>query len=180
MEWNQCFLAQSVGRFREDLAAAVGAHGEEGLTDEQDELFTCVAGVAPGYHEVFANGARRNSGIGPYGEYAEFVETTLAEVETAGYTASGFAIGHRLGEAGFDLLAAAVIDAVAKEMAEGARSGTVIIARVRYDIRTGTGGGITVSACPEFGVSADDQQMETTMRWLQGEFAQRLTTPDVA
>jgi hypothetical protein len=31
-----------------------------------------------------------------------------------------------------------------------------------------TGGGITISACPEFDVPADQQQMEMTMRWLAG------------
>jgi len=41
-------------------------------------------------------------------------------------------------------------------------------------------GGIAISACPEFDVPADQQQMEMTMHWLQGEFARRLAVPGVA
>ena len=92
----------------------------------------------------------------------------------------GFAIGHRLGESGFNLLAPAVTNAVAQQMISEDESGTIIIARVRYDIRRVTGDGITVSACAEFDVPADQQLMEMTIRWVQGEFAQRLAAPAVA
>jgi hypothetical protein len=87
---------------------------------------------------------------------------------------------HRLGETGFNLLAQEVVKAVAQKMIAEEEPGTVIVARVRYDIRKVTGGGITISACPEFDVPADRQQMEMTMHWLQGEFAWRLAVPGVA
>jgi hypothetical protein len=47
-------------------------------------------------------------------------------------------------------------------------------------IRRVAGDGITVSAYPEFDVPADQQLMETTMRWVQGKFARRLAALAVA
>jgi len=173
-QWNQYCFARPIGLLPSDLAAHLAAHREDGLTDEQDELLTCVAGVAPGFPEVFTNTASRDSALGPYGRYTEFIKTNLDEVEAGGWRVSGFAIGHRLGEYGFSLLAPAVIEAVAQKMISEDEPGTIVIARVRYDIRKATGGGITISTCPEFDVPADRQQMELTMHWLKGEVARRL------
>lgn len=180
MQWNQYRFARPIVLLPSDLAAHLAAHGEDGLTDDQSELLTCAAGVAPGFPEVFTNTVRRDSALGPYGRYVQFIKTRLDEVEAAGSGASSFAIGHSLGESGFNLLAPAVINAVAKKTIWGDEPGTIIIARVRYDIRKVTDGGITISACPEFDVPADQQQMEMTMHWLKGEFAQRLAVPGVA
>ena len=174
MQWNQFRFARPIAMVTCDLAMHLAAHGENGLTDEQSELFAQAAGVAPGFPEVFTNTVRRDSALGPYGRYTEFVTTSLDEVEAAGYRASGFAIGHRLGECGFNLLAPAIIKAVANKMISGGEPGTIIIARVRYEVCQVSCGGIIISACPEFDVPADEQQIEMTMRWLQAEFARRL------
>lgn len=174
MQWNQCRFAKPVPMLSRDLAVHLAAHGETGLTDEQNELLTYAAGVAPGFPEVFTNTVRRDGALGPYGRYTEFVKTSFDAVAAVGYRASGFAVGHRLGECGFNLLAPAVIKAIANKMISAAEPGTIIIARVRYEIRQVTGGGIAINACPEFDVPADRLQTEMTMHWLQGEFARRL------
>lgn len=174
MQWNQYRFTRPIGLLPSDLAARVAAHGEDSLTDDQSELLTSAAGVAPGFPEAFTNAASRDSRLGPYGPYAEFIKANLDEFEAAGWRVSGLAVGHRLGESGFNLLAREVVKAVAHEMISDDRPGTIIIARVRYDIRKVTGGSITISACPEFDVPADQQEMEMTMRWLRDEFGRQL------
>jgi hypothetical protein len=176
MQWNQYSFARPISLLPSDLAA----HGEDGLTDEQDELLTCVAGVAPGYPEVFTDTASRDSALGRYGRYVQFIETNLDVFEAAGWRVSSYAIGHRLGESGFNLLAREVVKAVAQQMISEDGPGTIIIARVRYNIFNVTGGGITIGAFPEFDVPVNQQQMEMTIRWLRAEFARQLAVPGVA
>ena len=67
-----------------------------------------------------------------------------------------------------------MLDAVAAKMRKTSMLGSVIIGRVRYDVCRADTGRIVVSACPEFVDTVDAHQVETTMRWLQGEFSCRL------
>lgn len=165
---------RAVARLPDELAQKAWAFGDQSLSDDEDELFTRIAGVAPAYPEAFATKAARDAALGSYGAYVEFIPASWAQFEATGWTTDQIAIGHSLGEDGFDQVAPAVLDAVAAKMGKTSMPGSVIIGRVRYDVcRTDTGG-IAVSACPEFVDTVDDHQVEKTMRWLQAEFGRRL------
>ena len=150
------------------------ADGTVSLTDSDDALLDSVRGVAPGFPEAYASKEARDVALGCYGNYVKFFPTTAKEAEVAGFEAKDVAIGHRLGELGFGQVAPHVLDAVARDMALNDGSGSIVIARTRYGVNVVRDGHIAVSACPEFGVNADEQQIETTMRWLQVEFRKRL------
>ena len=61
-------------------------------------------------------------------------------------------------------------------MAESESIGTLVIARVTYQIRV-TPRGIAIVGVPEFGVEGDAEKIAATSRYLQSEFLARLGFP---
>ena len=67
------FYDRPVGRLPDELAQKAWAFGEQSLSNNEDELFTDAAGVAPGYPEAFATKAARDAALGSYAAHVEFI-----------------------------------------------------------------------------------------------------------
>jgi hypothetical protein len=174
MKLKKCAFTRVTAKVPKDVTDTLTRYGEAGLSEEQNELLTRAAGINPWQPEAFAAVADRDAKIGPYGSVAEFIEASWPEAEAAGFTEADIAIGHRLDETGFEGIALAVVDAVARRMADTGQPGTVAIARVEYGIYARPDGDVTVTAVPLFDVDGDRGQMEATAAWLRREFRKRL------
>lgn len=177
MQLNNAFFARPQPRLPANVMKVLKEIGEAGLSEEQDELFTNANGVAPGYPEAFVTKKTRDAALGPYGDYVEFIPTSWHEFMNAGFGVPDIAVGPAFGQPGFVKLASTVIDAVASRMQATDAPGSVVIARVRYDIHA-TESDVSISGCPEFGVDASRNRITQTMRWLRAEFAKRLVATD--
>lgn len=181
MSLDKFFFATTVAQLPADIERTLGAQGEAHLSDEQDERFTDVCGVAPGPPEAFATRAARDARLGPFGAYARVIETSWGQAVAAGFTASEVAIGHQLGEAGFDRVAKPVLDAVARKMQLTGEPGMIVIARSRYEVSIGSDGQIDVAGGPlELNVTYDVPIGWATVDWLREAFSARLVAKSSA
>lgn len=169
MRLMDCEYARPVLTLPAELAKKLEAVGPGGLEDREGEVYRSVLGMLPGWPEAFATKAARDAALGPYGPYANFVPTTFAEVQNAGFTASGIAIGHPLGDPDFETVAPAVLKAMAERVADDGHA-TVIIGRVRYEIGSFRDD-VGVSALPEFDARGEPTVINKTMRWLNDNYA---------
>jgi hypothetical protein len=146
------------------------------LSDEEDDLYTRICGVAPGFPEAFASATARDAALGPFGPYVQFVEASWTQAEAAGFPISSVAIGHALRDEGFAEVAPEILDAVANCLQED-DGHDIIINRTRYIIRATDG---IIRACrwvTEFdGTPIADDDAMATVEYLTRELNQRLAT----
>jgi hypothetical protein len=170
-------FARAAAHIPDTLAAKLAASAV--LSDEDDELYTDICGVAPGFPEVFASTEARDAALGPFGPYVQFVPTTWIEAEGAGFPISSVAIGHALRDPAFAEVAPKILDAVAHRLQDD-DAHDVIIHRTRYVVRRPTGGAIkTCGWVAEFdGPAIDVNDATETVAYLDRELNQRIA--DVA
>jgi hypothetical protein len=121
--------------------------------------------------EAHASGEARDAKLGPASEHIEYVSVSAEEVAAVGYPLCRMAIGPALNDAGFELVAPAVLGAAIAGNA-GGLSMSVVIARTEYLVRSaGPAGSVEVSWRPLFKPydPQDDQKLEReTASWLRG------------
>jgi hypothetical protein len=125
------------------------------LSDEDNELYDAICGVAPGFPEVFASAEARDAALGYFGPYVEFVPATWIEAETAGFPIASVAIGHALRDPAFPKVASKILDAVASCLQDD-DCHDVVIHRTRYVVRRLTNGTVqTYGWIPQWSASPD-------------------------
>ena len=118
------------------------------LSDEQEELFTNAAGVAPGLIEIFATVEQRDAALGPCAPYAEVVPANPAELMNCSFDMDEVAVGHRIGEPNFEtVLEAKVVATVRAFAGSTAPNGGGDLPRPVASDRTGR----CVAASPVYG-----------------------------
>jgi hypothetical protein len=146
------------------------------MSEEENELYTRICGVAPGFPEAFASDTARDAALGPFGPYVEFVEASWIQAEAAGFPVSSVAIGHALHDPGFADVAPLILDAAANCLLDDDNH-DIIINRTRYIIHATDG---IVRSCgwlTEFDgtpIAIDDAM--ATVEYLTRELNQRLAT----
>lgn len=144
-----------------------------------DKLRAGAGGLILGQPEGFATLAARDAAVGPCGKH-RMSATSWHEVEESGFTPADVAIGHRLGDLGFDRVAKPVIDAVAGFMVRTSYPGVIAIARTRYGIDFGDYSH-TIVDVSWFGLTGGDKrQIAVTAQWLQKVFTARLFHRSIA
>jgi hypothetical protein len=169
------YFARPIPVISEALAAKVAASAT--LSDDEDDLFTRICGVAPGFPEAWATPEARDAALGEFGPYVQFDPATWAQAEAGGFRISSVAIGHPLRDPEFVQVAAPVLDAIAAELQNPyCRGHDVIIHRTRFMVVRQKDG--TVRTCgwaTEFDgpVIETDAGMET-VTYLDRELNRRL------
>ncbi|MDP2411507.1 MAG: hypothetical protein Q8M26_14630 [Pseudolabrys sp.] len=160
---------------KEILDAAYRSDAEPALDDEQDALYTRICGVAPGLVEAYATPAARDARLGPCAAHVEFVSAGYRELATAGLAAGDLAVGHRIGDVGFEAVVRAIVEKIACRFLQSTeRTAEIVVDRVAYTIdRTGR----VMSAIPLYGEGPSDTVFRATAAWLRREFGPRLA-PD--
>jgi hypothetical protein len=139
-----------------------------------DRLRSGAFGLMLGQSELFATKAARDAVLRPCGKHKAIIATTWPEAQTHGYSAAGLAIGHRLGDAGFDQVVHPVIDANVSFMICTSYPVAMVIARTRYEVAYDYDGEIVVAGdMSQFGFANDEQEIVETARWLQKAFNDR-------
>jgi hypothetical protein len=157
------------------LEKAIKNGVEPHLDDEQDELYTQICGIAPGIIEAYVSPAARDARLGLDTSIVEFIPAGYDELAIGGLTAHDVAVGHRIGEPGFE----DVLGAIAGEIASGflqsvEQTREIVVGRVSYVIdRTGR----VIRWLPLYGEGPSDVVLRATAAWLQREFGPRLN-PD--
>ncbi|MGL3107263.1 hypothetical protein [Bradyrhizobium sp. BR 1432] len=165
--------------FARPVARMPGWLAEKLTTDaplllDEENLLDAIAGVAPGYPEVFATVEARDAALGLFGPYVEYIPIARVEAEIGGFPFAEVAIGHRLGEAGFERVAAPVLDAIADRMRHHAGH-CVVIHRARYLILRQEDDLIRVCGWhPEFDADLDMADGLKTAMHIQSELNRRL------
>jgi len=150
--------------------------------DANDGLLEYLMGQTS-FPEAFASQEARDHARGPINGYIEFVQTTWAEAQAAGFDQSGIAVGPALGEDGFDVIAPMVVSAVVhrllgtgetrnigRAIRHPARA-SITISRVQYEIELGGDSEAQVLAMPIYCEPSDPSQISETALWLQRAFA---------
>ncbi|MBL0403742.1 hypothetical protein JKG68_07185 [Microvirga aerilata] len=150
--------------------------------DENDGLRDYLMGQTS-FPEAFASQEARDHARGHINGYIEFVQTTWAEAQAAGFDPSGIAVGPALGEDGFDVIAPMVVSAAVRKMQgtgdtrniggtirHPARA-SITISRVQYEIELGGDSEAQVLAMPIYAEPSDPSQISETALWLQRAFA---------
>jgi hypothetical protein len=165
-------FAQPVPRVPDALAAKLAASAV--LTDDDDELYNRICGVAPGFPEAFASAEARDAALGFFGPYVEFVPATWREAEIGGFSIYHVAIGHALRDPLFAETAPKILDAVASRLKDD-DSHDVIVHRTRYLVRRLTNGTLkTYSWVTEFdGTAIDIKDALETVAYLDRELNRR-------
>jgi hypothetical protein len=148
------------------------------LSDDENDLFTRICGVAPGFPEAWASPEARDAALGEFGPYVQFVPAPWVQAEAGGFPLSGVAIGHRLTDPEFAQVATPVLDAVAVELQDpDCRGHDVIINRTRFIVVRQKDG--TVRTCgwaTEFdGPAIEADTGMATVTYLDRELNRRLT-----
>lgn len=139
-----------------------------------DRLRTGAYGLMLGQSEGFATKAARDAVLRPCGERKAIIATTWPEAQTHGFSTASLAIGHRLGDVGFDQVVHPVIDAKVSFMICTSYPVAVVIARTRYEVDYDYDGNIVVDGdMSQFGFANDEQEIVETAHWLQEEFNNR-------
>lgn len=145
------------------------------LSPQENELYTNVCSVIPGYPEAFNSTEARDAALGPFGSYVKFVAATWAEAEAGGFPIASVAIGHALGDPAFDTVAPAIFDAVASSLQDD-DSHDIVIHRTRYVVRRLTNGAVkTYGWMSEFdGAAIEVKDALKTVARLDRELNKRL------
>lgn len=153
-----------------DTAYRTGVEPE--LDDEQDEMYTQICGVAPGLVEAYATLATRDARLGAYASYVEFVPASYDDLVAAGLTARNVAVGHRIGEPGFEEVLRAIAGEIAAGFLHSAEpTAQIVVGRRNYVIdRVGH----VLCAIPVYGDGPSDAEYQATAAWLQREFGPQL------
>jgi hypothetical protein len=171
------YFARPIPMISDELAAKLAASAA--LSDDEDDLFTRICGVAPGFPEVWATPEARDAALGEFGPYVRFVPATWVQAEAGGFRIPSVAIGHPLGDPEFAQVAAPILDAIAAELQDPDCSGhDVIIHRTRFMVVRQTDG--TVRTCA-WATEFDGPAIETnagmeTVTYLDRELNRRLAT----
>jgi hypothetical protein len=172
---NQFAFARPVPRLPSSLATKLAASPV--LSDEDNELYDAICGVAPGFPEVFASTEARDAALGYFGPYVEFVPATWIDAETAGFLIASVAIGHALRDPSFPQVAPPILDAIASRL-EDDDCADVVIHRTRYVVRRITNGTVkTYGWMTEFdGTAIEVEDAMETVAYLDRELNQRFAT----
>lgn len=139
-----------------------------------ERLRTGAYGLMLGQSEVFATKSARDAVLRPCGKYKRIIATSWPEAQTHGFSTGSLAIGHRLGDVGFDQVVQPVIDAKVGFMICTSYPVAMVIARTRYEIDYGSDGEIEVAGdMSQFGFANDEQEIAETAHWLQRTFNDR-------
>lgn len=160
-----------------DALAAKAASGT--LSDGEDDLFTRIYGVAPGFPEAWATPEARDAALGEFGPYVQFVPATWVQAEAGGFPISSVAIGHGLTDPAFAEVAAPILDAVAVELQDADCHGhDVIINRTRFIVVRQKDGRLrTCGWATEFdGPAIETDTGMATVAYLDREFNRRLSS----
>ncbi|MBM6583924.1 hypothetical protein ILT44_27355 [Microvirga sp. BT689] len=136
------------------------------------------------FPEAFTSPEAQDHARGFINEYIEFIPTTWAEAQAAGFDHSDIAVGPALGEIGFDVIAPMVVSAAVRKMQQtGAIRNTagtirhparasITISRIRYEIELGGDNKFQVIAIsPIYDGATDTPQTRETVLWLHRAFA---------
>jgi hypothetical protein len=146
------------------------------LSDAEDQLYTAICGIIPGYPEAFSSTEARDAALGRFGSCVKFVPATWAEAEAGGFPIASVAIGHALGDPAFEKVAPAILDAVASSL-QDEDSHDIVIHRTRYVVRRLSNGAVkTYGWMSEFdgGAPIEVEDALETVAYLDRELNQRL------
>jgi hypothetical protein len=170
MDWDQCCFARAVALVPQDVVDILTGQGNHVLLQRLRSFV-----VEKELSEAFATEAARDRALGRYGQVAQFVRMDWDEHLQAGFDFTDIAVGHAIGEEGFDRLAGALVDAHAQTITRSRRPREIVLARCRYFVAARHDGGVSVSAMSQFGVNRDDDEIAATMHWLHQAFVAQPT-----
>ena len=139
-----------------------------------DRLRTGAYGLMLGQSEVIRNKSSPRCRSSSVRKRKSIIATTWPETQTHGFSTASLAIGHRLGDFGFDQVVHPVIDAKVDFMSCTSYPVAMVIARTRYEVDYDYDGDIVVTGdMSQFGFANDEQEIVETAHWLQEEFNDR-------
>jgi hypothetical protein len=158
------------------LEEAIVTGVEPVLDDDQKELITWLGGVAPGLCEAYATPEARDARLGlcagSYAPYIEFIPDTYDALAAGGLTAHDVAVGHRIGEAGFEKVLHAIAgDIAARFLESGEQTWEIVVARTRFFLDLT---GCVIGYDPVYGQCPSHAEYLATSVSLQREFGPRL------
>jgi len=148
------------------LPAAVAQDGLPKTTAGPDGVFLETCGLIPVFPEAYATAEARDARLGTFHGMVQFVPTTYAAVKQAAFATHEVAIGHPFGDAGFEVVAAVVLAAVADRIEATGAIVTVVVDRIRYWIGPGAN---EISARAVFGSNTPSEESIPTGAWVTSE-----------